>query len=61
MRLHVRMLSAEELLGTIAREILDDIAEFAAAVIAASGVTFGIFVGEYGTRCFENGFADEVF
>jgi len=34
------------LLGTVARQVLDDIGVFASAIIAAAGITFGVLVGE---------------
>ncbi len=46
MRLHVGELGAEELLGAIAGEILDDVDVFAAAVVAAAGITLGVLVGQ---------------
>ena len=45
-RLHVGVLRAEELLGPVAADVLDDIDVFAAAVEALSGIALGILVGE---------------
>lgn len=44
-RLHVREVDAEELLGALDRECLGDIDILAAAVIALARVTLGVFVG----------------
>ena len=60
MRLHVGVLGPEELLGAIARQVLDHVGEFASAVIALAGIAFCILVGEDGARGFEHGLADEV-
>ncbi len=61
MGLHVGVFGAEDLLGAIAGEVLDDVGELAAAVIALAGVAFGVLVGEDRAGGFEDGFADEVF
>ena len=50
MGLHVGMLRAEQLAGTVTRDILGDIDRVAAAVVALGGITLGILVGEYGTH-----------
>ena len=60
MRLHVGVLGSEELLGAIARQVLDHVGELASAVIAFAGIAFGILVGEHRAGGFEHGFADEV-
>ena len=60
MRLHVGVLGAEELLGAVAGQVLDDVGELAAAVVALAGIALGILVGEHRARGFEHGFADEV-
>lgn len=54
------MLCAEELSGAVAREIFDYIRELTAAVVALSGIAFGVFIGEDGADGFEDGAADEV-
>ena len=46
-RLHVGVLGAEELLGTVDRELLDLVDELAAAVPAFARVTLGILVGQH--------------
>ena len=48
-RLHVDVLGAEESLGAIDRELLDDIDVFAAAVPTFSRITFGVLVRQ--ARC----------
>src|SRR5580704_11145176 len=60
-RLHVGMFSPEDLLRSVASEVLDDVGEFASAVVAATGVALGVFVGEDRTGGFKNSLADEVF
>ena len=46
-RLHVGVLGAEELLGALARQVLDDVGELAAAVVALARIAFGVLVGEH--------------
>src|SRR6185312_16279740 len=60
-RLHVRVFGAEQRLRARDRQAFDDVHVLAAAVVAASRVTFGVFVGEDGARRLEDGAADEVF
>ncbi len=60
-RLHVDVLAAEDLARAIAGQVLDDVGVFAAAVVAASRVALGIFIGEDRAGRFEHGFRDEVF
>ena len=43
--LYVAVLAAEKLIKAFARQVLDNIHELAAAVIALTGVTLGVFVG----------------
>ena len=59
-RLHVGVLGAEQLLGAVASEVLDDVGELAATVVALAGISLGVFIREDGARGFEHGFADEV-
>ena len=61
MRLHVRKLGAEDLLGSGARQILDHIGVLAAAVVAASRIALGILVGEHRAGCLKHCLGDEVF
>ncbi len=44
--LHIREIAAEKLLGAFDRDRLDLVDIFAAAIIAAAGIAFGIFVGQ---------------
>ena len=46
-RLHVGVLGAEELLGPIDGQLLDDVDELAAAVVALAGIALGILVREH--------------
>ena len=46
MRLDVGVLGAEQLLGAIDRELLGDVDELAAAVVALARIAFGVLVGE---------------
>jgi hypothetical protein len=60
MRLHVGVFGAEQLLGAIARQVLHDVGELAAAVVALAGIAFGVLVGEDAAGGFEHGFGGEV-
>ena len=46
-RLHVGVRGAEQALGALDRELLGDVDELAAAVVAAAGVALGVLVGEH--------------
>ncbi len=59
-RLHVRVLGAEQLLGAVDRELLGDVHLLAAAVVAAARVALGVLVGEHRARRLEHGLGDEV-
>ena len=48
MRLDVGVLAAEQRQGPVDRQLLDDVDLLAAAVVAATGVAFGVLVGEHG-------------
>ncbi len=61
MWLDVGVFCAEQLTGSIPCQVFDDIDIFAAAVVASSGVAFGVFVGEYGTGGFHDSGAGVVF
>ena len=61
MWLDIGMLRAKQLLGPVARQILDHIGKLAAAVVALAGISLGIFIREHRARGFEHGFADEIF
>ena len=60
MGLHVGVLGTEELLGAVDRELLDHVDILAAAVIAAAGIAFGIFVGKKRAGCLKHGLGDDV-
>ena len=60
-RLHVDVLAAEELAGAIAGQILHDVGILAAAVVTASRIALGIFIGEDRAGCLQHRFGDEVF
>src|SRR5580700_10193338 len=47
MRLDIGVRGAEELLRPVDRQLLDDIDEFAAAVVALARIAFGVLVGEH--------------
>src|SRR5581483_4468971 len=51
----------EQLPGALAGKRLDYVGELAAAVVAASGITFRVLVGEHRACGFQYSFADEVF
>ena len=59
-RLHVRVLGAEQLLGAIARQVLHHVGELAPAVIALAGIALGVLVGEDRARGLQHRFADKV-
>src|SRR5579862_67731 len=60
MRLHVGVLGAEQLLRPVARQILDDIGKLAAAVVAFSGVSLGVFVRKDRACSFQDSFTDKI-
>ena len=60
-RLHVRKLRAEQLLGALDRQRLGDVDPFAAAVIAVARIAFRVFVRHHRTLRFQHGTADDVF
>ncbi len=49
MRLHIGEVGAEQLLGAIDRELLGDVDELAAAVVALAGIPLGVFVSQHRT------------
>ena len=61
MRLHVCEFAAEQSGDAVDRELLGDVDELAAAVIAPAGITFGIFVGQHRALRLEHGAADDIF
>ncbi len=60
MRLHVGILRAKELPGAVARQILDDIGELAATVVALARIALGIFVREHRAHSFQHSLANEI-
>ena len=61
MGLDVGVVCAEEFLGAVYGELFYDVDEFAAAVVAPSGVALGVFVGEDGPLGLEDCAAGVVF
>ena len=59
-RLHVGEAAAEQLLGAVDGELLDDVDVLAAAVVAAAGIAFGVLVGQHAAGGFEHGVGDDV-
>ena len=59
-RLHIGVLGAKDLLGPVARQVLHHVGELAAAVVAASRVALGIFVGEDRAGRLQHRFGDKV-
>ena len=60
-RLHVGVLGAEELLRAVAGQVLDDVDELAAAVVAPAGIALGVFVGQHAADGLHHGGAGVVF
>ena len=61
MALHIDMLSAKKPFGSFNGKIFGDIHKFAAAVIPFAGITFGVFIGQMGTRDKHNIGGHEIF
>ena len=59
-RLHVRVIGAEQLLRAIDRQLFDLVDDLAAAVVALARKSFGVLVGERRAHGFEHGRRDEV-
>ena len=59
--LHVDVLAAEDLLGAIAGQVLDDVGVLAAAIVAAAGVALGVFIGKDRAGRLEHRLGDKVF
>ena len=59
-RLHVRMVGAEQFLGARDRQRLGHVHELAPTVVALARVAFGILVRQHRALRFEDGAADEV-
>ena len=58
--LHVDILRSEDGLGPVDGQLLGDVHELTAAVVAATWVAFGVFVGQYGTLGLQNRLAGVV-
>ena len=59
-RLHVDVLGAEELLGPVDGELLGDVDELAAAVVALARIALGVLVGEHRALAVEDRLRHEV-
>ena len=55
MRLHVGVFGPEQFTDSLSRQIFDDIDEFTPAVVAATGISFSIFVGQHRAGRLQNG------
>ena len=60
-RLDVDIFSPEKFLGPLARQSLDRVREFASPVVALTGISLGVFVGEHGPGRLQDRFGGEVF
>ncbi len=60
-RLDIDVLGAEKLFGAVAGEVFGDIDELAAAIVAAAGVAFGVFIGQHAAHALHDGGAGVVF
>ena len=60
-RLHVHVFAIEKLLGAILSQGLGDIHIFAAAVVALTGIAFGVLVGQHAALSFAHGAGNKVF
>ena len=60
MRLHIGKRAVEETLGAVDRQLLGDVDELAAAVIAPAGIPFGVFVGQHRALRFEHRARNDV-
>jgi len=61
MGLDVGVVATEEGCGSVDGELFDGVHVFAATVVAAAGIAFGVLVGEDGSGGLEDGGADVVF
>ena len=59
-RLHIHILRVVELLQALAGDVLGDIDNLATAVVAVTGVTLGVLVGQHAAHRFQYLVADEV-
>ncbi len=60
-RLHIGEGAVKELFGAVDGQVLGHIDPLAAAIVAASGVSFGVFVGHDGALGLHHGGRDDVF
>ena len=60
MGLHIGEAGAEELAGAFDGQALGDVDGLATAVVAAAGITLGVFVGQHAALGFEHGAGDDV-
>ena len=58
--LHIGVFGVEEFLGAIASQVFHDVGEFAPAVVALAGISFGILVGENAAGRFQYRFRREI-
>ncbi len=61
MRLHIRMLGAEKMLGAFDRQALDAIDILAATVVALARIAFRVFIREDLAHRFQHRFGNEIF
>ena len=61
MRLHVGVLGAEQRLGAVDGQLLGEVHEFAAAVVALAGIALGVFIGEHRAHGLQHRFGNEIF
>ena len=60
MGLNVRIRSTEELLGPLDSEVFRDIDEFATTVVALTGITLRVLVGQNAALGFQDGVGNKV-
>jgi hypothetical protein len=60
LRLDIGEAAAEQRLGALDRQLLGDVDELAAAVVAAAGIALGIFVGQDRALRLQHGAGDDV-
>ncbi|MNC28141.1 hypothetical protein D3C75_763380 [compost metagenome] len=58
--LHIHVLSAEQLLGPVAGDVLHNVHMLAAAVITGTGIPFRVLVGQYAAHSLQHRSADEI-
>ena len=59
-RLHIGEAAVEQLAGALDRELLGDVDELAAAIIAPARIALGVFVGHHRALRLEHGARDDV-